>query len=102
MHEDYQFFFATLHEITDSFPSVFKGGGGSRPHSKEYRDFGERWGFQKVLYEMADEEITKVAEIYQIHLNDFLTFLTYRIQKGEMEEVEDKFQQTLRDAKRKR
>ena len=51
---------------------------------------------------MANEEITKVAEIYQIHLNDFLTFLTYRIQKGEMEEVEDKFQQTLRDAKRKR
>ena len=50
---------------------------------------------------MADEKIEKVAQVKQEYLTDTLTFLTYLIQKGEMEEEEDQFQQTLRDAKRK-
>jgi transposase len=49
---------------------------------------------------MADNSITKVAEVNQQYIQDTLTFLTYLIQKGEMEEVEEKFQETLRKAKR--
>lgn len=49
---------------------------------------------------MADGQIGKVAQIKQEYLNDTLTFLTYLIQKGEMEEREDKYQDTLRRAKR--
>lgn len=50
---------------------------------------------------MADNSITKVAEVNQQYIQDTLTFLTYLIQKGEMEEVEEKFQETLRKAKSK-
>jgi hypothetical protein len=49
---------------------------------------------------MADNSITKVDEVNQQYIQDTLTFLTYLIQKGEMEEQEDKFQETLRKAKR--
>lgn len=49
---------------------------------------------------MADGQIGKVAQIKQEYLNDTLTFLTYLIQKSEMEEREDKYQDTLRRAKR--
>ena len=49
---------------------------------------------------MADNSIAKVAEVNQQYLQDMLVFLTYLIQKGEMEEAEDKFQETLRKAKR--
>jgi hypothetical protein len=49
---------------------------------------------------MANEEITKVAQINQIYLTDFLEFLTYLIQKGEADEEEDKFQERRRKAQR--
>ena len=47
---------------------------------------------------MADNSLTKVAQVKQEYLTDFLTFLTYLIKKGEMEEVEDKWQETRRKA----
>ena len=94
------FFFNIVRTFSDAFPVVFKGGGSNKPHSQQYRDFGQGWGFQKIIYEMADNSITKVAEINQQYIQDTLVFLTYLIQKGEMEEAEDKFQETLRKAKR--
>ena len=87
--------------VKKTFSVVYGGGGSHKPHSKAYRDFGESWGMEKVLYEMADEKLEKVAEIKQQYLTDFLTFLSYLIQKGEMEEQEDKFQETIRKAKSK-
>jgi hypothetical protein len=49
---------------------------------------------------MADEKVEKVAEVYQIHLNDFLQYLSYLIDKGEAEKQEMDFQDNLRKAKR--
>ena len=85
----------------DVFPAVFSGGGSHRPHSAEYKQFGQDWGFQKTLFELADEKITQVARVKQEYLTDTLFFLTYLIQKGEMEEKEDAFQENLRKAKQK-
>lgn len=50
---------------------------------------------------MANSDITKIAEINQIYLVDFLTFLTFQIKKQSVDEIEEKFQQNLRDAKRR-
>ena len=91
-----------LHNVRDTFPSVFSGGGRTKPHSKGYRDFKERWGFIGTIYEIAEEKVEKVKEINQMYLSDFFLFLTYLIQKGEMEDEEDAFQETLRKAKRGR
>lgn len=80
------------------FPVVFEGGGSNKPHSAQYREFGQDWGFQKILFELADEKIEKVAEVQQQYLTDTFTFLTYLIKKGQMEEVEDKWQEARRKA----
>lgn len=55
---------------------------------------------QKVLFEMAGESYTEVFKINQSYARDFLFYLSYLIQKSEMEEVEEKFQDNLRKAKR--
>ena len=52
------------------------------------------------MYEMADNSITKVAQIKQEYLTDAFTFLTYLIKKGEMEEKEEAYQDMLRKAKK--
>ena len=86
----------------DTFPVVFTGGGRSKPHSASYKQFSQDWGFQKTLYEMANEEITKVAQVKQEYLTDTLLFISYLIKKGEMEIEEDNFQEQLRKAKKGR
>lgn len=45
---------------------------------------------------MADEKITKIAEVYQIYLTDFLQFYSYLIEKSDVDEKEDKFQDQRR------
>ena len=95
-------FFQLIQSTHDTFPVVFGSGGRTKPHSAEYRQFGESWGFQKTLFELADEKIEKVAQVKQEYLTDTLTFLTYLIAKQEMEESEDQFQELRRKAKRGR
>ena len=88
--------------IKSSYPIVFEGNGGNRPHCKAYRDFAQKWGNIKTLYEISDEKIEKVGKVYQIYLNDYLQYLSYMIEKGQVEEEEDKFQENLRKAKKGR
>ena len=45
---------------------------------------------------MADEKIEKIGKVSQIYLTDYLTFLSYMIDKGEADEKEDKYQENLR------
>ena len=97
-----RFFFRIIHNIHDTYPTVFQGKGSHRPHSQGYRDFCEKWGAFKTLYEIADEKIEKVGEIYQLYLSDYLQYLSYLIDKGEAEREEDKYQEQLRAAKKGR
>ena len=84
-----------------TFPTVFGSGGRSRPHSAEYKQFGKYWGFQKTLFELANDEITKVSQVKEEYLTDTLLFLTYTIKKQEMERVEDQYQENIRKATKK-
>lgn len=96
------FFFAMLHDIRDAYPIVYGSGGSNKPHSQEYREFKEKWGLIDTIYQIAEKKIEKVAEIYQIHLNDFLQYLSYTIEEQRVDEIEDKYQDKLRRAKRGR
>ena len=49
---------------------------------------------------MANEELEKVAKINQSYLNDFLQYLSYMIDKGEVDEAEMKFQDNMRRLKK--
>lgn len=91
-----------LHSTQDAFPIVFGSGGRTKPHGAEYREFQSKWGFVGTIYQTADEKIEKVEKIYQIYLTDYLQYLSYMIEKQQMEESEEKFQETLRRAKRGR
>lgn len=86
--------------IRETYPIVFGGQGATRPHSKIYRDFAQKWGAIKTLYEVCDEKIEKIGEIYQLYLSDYLQYLSFMIEKSEIEREEDKFQENLRKAKR--
>ena len=94
-------FFTLAHNVRETFPIVFSGGRRHKVHSAEYKEFGENWGFQKILFELAGEKVEKVAQVNQIYLTDGFTFLTYSIQKADMEQTEDEFQENLRKAKSK-
>ena len=87
--------------IRETYPIVFDSKGAGRPHSKAYRDFAQKWGTLKTLYEVCDERIEKIGEIYQLYLNDYLQYLSYMIEKAEVEREEDKFQETLRKSRGK-
>ena len=99
---NHKFFFDLLRIISDSYPTVFGGGGGNKPHSQQYRDFCQKWSNLKTMYEISDEKIEKVREVYQLYLNDYLTFLSYLIDKQEAERAEDEFQNNLRKLKKGR
>ena len=103
-HKDnahYEFFFAMLLDIKSTFPNVYGNSRSNKPHSQGYRDFGEKWGALKTLYEICDEKIEKVREVYQIYLMDYLQYLSYLIDKQQADEEEDKFQETQRELMRK-
>ena len=89
-------------DIKNDYPIVFEGRGSNKPHSAAYRDFTQKWGHIKTLYEIADEKIEKVGRVYQIYLNDYLQYLSYMIEKRQVDDEEDKFQENLRMVKKGR
>lgn len=91
-----------LHNIADAYPIVFKGNGSHRPYAQRYREFSEKWGAIKTLYEICDEKIEKVGEVYQYYLADYLQFLSYLIDKGEAQKAQDEFEEQIRKAKKHR
>ena len=97
-----RFFFKLVGGIAEEYPIVFNGRGSNKPRAQEYRDFAQRWGFTKTLYEICDEKIEKIGEVYQMYLNDFLQYLTYMIDKQQAEEAQDKFDEQMRKARKGR
>lgn len=54
------------------------------------------------MYSMAENEIEKIAKIYQANLMDYLQLISYLQDKAEAEEAEEKYQEQLRKAKQRR
>ena len=88
--------------LRELFPKVFSDEVGRvKPHSDLYRRFGEQYGWYRIFIEVACEaQIEKIEKAYQYQLLDFLTFLTYRLDKGKADEAEDKFQRALAKTQR--
>lgn len=85
--------------IRESFASLYDGKRGSRPHCLVYTEFNRRWGIVKTLYEVCQEDLEKVARVYQCPIMDFLQLLTYLNDKAEAERAEYEYQDQLRKAK---
>lgn len=50
---------------------------------------------------MADEKITKVAEIYQEYLVDALQLISYLTERSNVDKEEDKFQEMIKPRRRR-
>lgn len=51
---------------------------------------------------MCNEEITKIGEVYQVYIADFLQFLSYVIEKQSADEAQDKFEEERRKSRGRR
>ena len=54
----------------------------------------------KTLFELANEEVTKVEKVSRMYLTTVLEFLCYTIDKGYAEDDEEKYQETIRKQRR--
>ena len=97
---DCKFFFGVVKHVAASFPIVFSNSGGNKPHCQAYRDFQGKWGFIGTLYQMADEKIEKIAEIYQEYLVDALQLISYMTERAKVDKEEDKFQEMIKPRRR--
>ena len=88
--------------ISESFPDVFSGKGGNKPHCQRIRELGQNWGLEKMVFDAAGEKVSEIFVIRQMYLTDFLTYMTYRIQKADAEEAEYEYQEQLRKARKGR
>ena len=94
------FFYAgTLQSLTESFYLVFKYKGKHKPHSREYREFGERWGNFKTYFQICDEDPEKIRKNYQQNLEEYLTLLSYLIDKAEVDDAEMEWQNNRKKLK---
>lgn len=85
-----------LHATSENYPIVFSNQRHVQPHSPEYINFQKKWGIIGTLYQMANEKVEKVGEINQLYLTDFMQFLTYMIEKNDVDRIEDKWQDVRR------
>ena len=85
--------------VQKEFPALYTNRGTTKQHSKEYREFNKRWGYQKTLFDLAGESLAQVSAIQQQYLTTTLFWLTYLIDKGEVDEKEEQFQDNLRKIK---
>ena len=55
-----------------------------------------------MVFDAAGEKVSEIFVIRQMYLTDFLTYMTYRIQKADAEEAEYEYQEQLRKARKGR
>ena len=85
------FFFLERDGIQQLFPNVYSD---NRPPIRrtcgEYGRFSKKYGFTKIVYDTANDDFTKIKEINQEYLIDFLSFVSYEVdhsyaQKAQMD-----------------
>ena len=94
--------FAVVRELVATFPKLFDGKGPVKPRSGEYRRFARAWGWSKVAFDLAQEEITQIEKVNSQYVTEVFFYLTYLTDKAEVEEKEDKFQEQQRKLKSRR
>ena len=73
-----RFFFEIISGIKSKFAGLFDGVRiSNKPIANAYKQFSQQWGWRKTLFELANEDYTKVKEIEQCYVTDVLVYLTY-------------------------
>ena len=72
----------------------------NKPIATAYKQFSKQWGWRKTLFELANEDYTKVKEIEQSYVTDVLVYLTYLKNKAVAEKAQDDLDEQIRKQKR--
>lgn len=61
-----------------------------------YSQFCKDYGFEKMVYDAADERFEKIEEILTGNLMQFLTYLTYQKDKMYASHEQDEYEERIR------
>ena len=95
IHTD-QFFFIQKERIRSDFEPLFDGNGSSRPVSKGYKDFCNKWGWYKTIADLAEDKIHLFDTITRKTVGEVFGFLLYKIDKSHAEEDQYKFERQMK------
>ena len=87
--------------IKSQFTALFNGDRISdKPVANLYKQFSRQWGWRKTLFELANEDYTKIKEIEQSYVTDVLVYLTYLKDKAIAEKAQNEMDEQIRKQKR--
>ena len=82
------------------FEGLFRGTGTGRPTCPEYKDFSKAWGYQKVVFDLANKTYTQIAKIKQEYAQDIFVYLTFLMHERKAEEAQEKYDDLQRRMKK--
>lgn len=94
------FFFDLIRTIRETFAALYDGRRTSnRPIADTYRRFAEKWGSQKVLFELCQSTL-EIEKVTQMYVTTVLNYLSYLKDKAIAEKAQDDLDEQIRKAKR--
>ena len=72
----------------------------NKPVANAYKQLSKQGGWRKTLFELANEDYTKVKEIEKCYVTDILVYLTYLKNKVIAEKAQDELDEQIRKQKR--
>ena len=94
------FFFVLIRTIRETFAALYDGRRTSnRPIADTYRRFSEKWGAQKVLFELCQSTL-EIEKVTQMYVTTVLDYLSYLKDKAIAEKAQDDLDEQIRKAKR--
>lgn len=94
------FFFDLIGSIRETFAALYDGRRTSnRPIADTYRRFAEKWGAQKVLFELCQSTL-EIEKVTQMYVTTVLNYLSYLKDKAIAEKAQDDLDEQIRKAKR--
>ena len=89
-------------QLKDNFRYVFGGAGKRKQHHRRVGEYSKKWGFTGIVMAQAKDDFTKIKEIEEANLLEFLFYLEWLYEGGDVDEDERKFQEQLRKNKKSR
>lgn len=82
--------------VRTAYSDLYKAVPSSRPIAVEYKNLSKRWGWYKVIADLAGDKILDFDAILARSVTEVFTFLQYRKEKSIADEAQYKLNETIR------
>ena len=89
------FFFTLRQHIARTFESLFADTTNRRPVAAEYKSFSDRWGWYKVIADLAGDKILSLDAVVALPATQVFTFISYLNEKAAAEDSQQTFEKQL-------